>query len=143
MPSVWVGLEIPVTKNSLLAVLFNPYKDDLIQSVTPGGHDASIDWRGISNHIKTARITHVITQGEIDQAWAVISVTWPTAFSDANYTATWSVRDVQTDNTDADYVPGDMHNTTAAGFDAVLLVGIYAIPVAGETVIINAMAIHD
>ena len=139
---VWVGLEIPVTKNSLLAVLFNPYKDDLIQSVTPGGHDASIDWRGVSNHIKTVRTPHVVTQAEINALEAHIQVTWSTPFADANYTVTWSIEDTIS-TVDSDYVPGDTHAIVASGFLAVILIGIATVPPAGALLNIHAIAIHD
>ena len=93
--------------------------------------------------IKTVRAPHVVTQAEIDQAWAVIPVKWPVPFMDSNYTVIWSVIDIQNDNTDADYSIGDTHFLTAAGFSAVVLVGIYSIPVAGEIIFINAIGIHD
>ena len=93
--------------------------------------------------IKTVRKRYVLLQADIDAAFAVIPVVWPTPFADPNYTLTWSVIDTQNDNTDSDYVVGDTHFVTASGFSAVVLVGIYAIPVAGEIIIINAIGIHD
>ena len=93
--------------------------------------------------IKTVRLPYTITQADINNQFTVIPVKWPVPFADPNYTLTWSVIDIQNDNTDADYVVGDTHNMTASGFSAVVLVGIYAIPVAGEVIIINAIGIHD
>ena len=92
--------------------------------------------------IRTARVSHVVTQAEINALEAHIPVLWRTPFADPNYTISWSIEDTIS-AVDSDYVPGDMHQVTPAGFLAVILIGIATTPPAGALLNIHAIGIHD
>jgi len=124
----------------LLGKVLNLGKSDIIQSVSQGGADAAIDWRGISNYIKTNRTKHTITQGEITAGAAELFVVWATPFADANYTMAQAITNIVERETN-DYSPGDNHLVTAAGFDSVIYIGPGA--VAGDIITLHTIAIHD
>jgi hypothetical protein len=129
-----------MSKSSLLGVLMNLGKSDIIQSVSPGGADAAIDWRGISNYIKTVRTSHVVTSGEVAAGAAEIIVVFATPFADANYTLSQAVS-CNIERPTNDYSPGDNHLLAATGFDAVIYLGPGA--TAGDIVTLHIIVIHD
>ena len=97
---------------------------------------------GLSGKIQTIRAPHTVTQDEVTAMEAHIPITWPVPFADANYTVTWSIEDT-IEAVESDYVPGDSHQIAAAGFLAVILIGIATVPAPGSLLNIHAIGIHD
>jgi hypothetical protein len=131
-----------MSKPSLLGTLMNFGKSDIVQSVTPGGADAAIDYRGVSSYIKTQRTSYIVTSQDISNNFIVVSVVWPTPFADANYTVVMSLEDVSgKPPAAADFFQNDIHDKTAAGFLGIFDTG--GDSQAGDECIIHAIAIHD
>jgi len=92
--------------------------------------------------LQSARVNYVFTAGDDANGFAQVPVVWDVPFEDENYTVSWSVND--TDATvDLNFFVGDVHFETAEGFTAVVRNFSPGAGGDGETVIVNAIAVHD
>ena len=97
----------------------------------------------LSAKFRTKRVSHTITQGEVDAGFAgPIAITWDTSFPDASYTVGQAIQDTTAGGASSnDYSPGDFHDLANTGFNTAIYVGPGA--AAGEVVVIHSIGIHD
>lgn len=131
-----------MSKDALLGSVTNLGKSDLIHSIAPGGADAAVDYRGISNYIQTVRISYTWTSTDTSNGYAIVPVVWKIPFADTNYTSMWGVNDLDFIE-DISYWTGDMHNKIASGFNAVVYSYSPGQGTPGDILIVNAIGIHD
>jgi|GEM_PF-5498723 len=97
---------------------------------------------GPSGLIKTNRTQYTVTQTDVNNGWADITVTFSTPFPDTNYTVAQGItRPVPPDHNN-DYSTGDCHSVTAAGFVAEIYVNS-SVALANDVIVLNTIAIHD
>jgi len=97
------------------------YRADLDQEFTLIALPPSVlaNWvQSSQSNVRTARVQYSITAADIINGWAKVHITWPTPFADANYTCDFGINDLDS-VIDLSFAEGDIHNKTAAGFDAI------------------------
>ena len=104
------------------------------------------DYRNISTStnqqgMQTIRTTYTLTEQDVSNEFANVRVLWPTPFADTFYTIVVSIADPQGDITGESFFGGDIFNITAQGF--MVSVTIESAPVAGNQLIVHAIAFHD
>jgi hypothetical protein len=90
--------------------------------------------------VSVQSVNYTVTQADVNQGWCVIPVLWRSETPNANYGAAWGVED-RDSAIDLDYFTGDMHNKTAAGFDAIVYMYSPGYGSAGDKLVVNAMGL--
>jgi hypothetical protein len=83
------------------------------------------------------KASHVWTQAEVDQGWAVVHIDWRSPFPGTKYVAWFSVEDLDPP-IDLSFFEGDMHNFTETGFDAIVYLFTPGAGTAGDRMTIHA-----
>jgi hypothetical protein len=92
--------------------------------------------------IQAKRVSYVFTSGDDANGFAQVPVEWDVPFEDNNYTVSWGANDTDL-IVDLNFFVGDIHFKTATGFTAVVRNFSPGAGGDGDTVIVNAIAIHD
>ena len=109
-----------------------------------GSTDGSVEpqLRNSSKVLQHVRVDYVIRTSDVAQGWATVAVKWPETFPDTNYSLWFSIDD-KDPVVGLDYYQGDVHNKSNDGFIAVVYMYSPGVGTPGDTVTINALAIHD
>ena len=134
---------IPISVSSIVGTSTNVC---LITCKTFSG--TSVNVTGTSQPIQgghqTVRTNYTLTQTDINNGYALISVTFPTSFADLLFSVTASVVNLNPDNVDpSNYYMGDLRDVTVAGCKIKVFLYTPSYGTVGSQFVLNCVALHD
>lgn len=133
------------TKATLSGITLNAANGDYMECYTDGSGNVYITNIVSTGDLKqqTARVAYDWQAADTTAGFAVVAVAFDTPFADTNYTPVFSITDTIGDADNNGFWVRDIHNITAAGFNAVFSIYSPGTPPTNNSIVVNAIAIHD